>query len=227
MIFFKKIRDHLVVRERGLLDRLMRPFRKIYHKCKSRRNKNLTPTIICNNCVAGVVLYDLGLKFNTPTINTLFFSFDDFLYFVNHLKAFSELDVFELKQTECSYPIGIQEYNGRTIKIGFVHYASFEEGRAAWMKRMVRINTANLFVIYENRIVSDKELEHFSNVKYPKLVISITDKSKEQEYPFYKGHQLYVNWFPGKILEYKRCFGVKRYLDDFDYISFLNNNNGV
>lgn len=33
---------------------------------------------------------------------------------------------------------------------------------------------------------------------------------------------LYENWFPGKILEYKNIFGLKRFLDDFDYISLIN-----
>ena len=174
--------------------------------------------------LGGVILHDLGLKFNTPTINTLFLSFDDFLYFVEHLKEFSELDVYELKQTEYPFPVGMQEYKGRKIRVGFVvHYASFDEGQAAWIKRMKRINLDNTFVVYENRMISDEELSMFSSIKYPKLVLSLTDKSKEQKYTFYKGHQLYENWFPGKVLEYKNFLGVKRYLDDFDYIGFLNN----
>ncbi|WP_281641805.1 DUF1919 domain-containing protein [Hoylesella loescheii] len=186
-------------------------------------NKNNSPTIICNNCVGGVILHDLGLKFNTPTINTLFLSFDDFLYFVEHLKEFTNLDVYELKQTEHPFPIGVQEYKGRKIRVGFVHYASFDEGKAAWIKRMKRVNLDNTFVIYESRTISDEELDAFSSIKYPKLILSLTDKSKEQKYAFYKGHQLYENWFPGKVLEYKNFLGVKRYLDDFDYIDFLNN----
>lgn len=216
-------KDRIVAHKRGLSNRIMRLPREMYHIRKSRMNKNNSPTIICNNCVGGVILHDLGLKFNTPTINTLFLSFDDFLYFVEHLKEFSELDVYELKQTEYPFPVGVQEYKGRKIRVGFVHYASFDEGKAAWIKRMKRINLDNTFVVYENRMISDEELSMFSSIKYPKLVLSLSDKSKEQKYAFYKGHQLYENWFPGKVLEYKNFLGVKRYLDDFDYIGFLNN----
>ncbi len=39
---------------------------------------------------------------------------------------------------------------------------------------------------------------------------------------FYRGSNLYENWFPGKILEYKSIVGLKRFLDDFDYISIIN-----
>ena len=88
---------------------------------------------------------------------------------------------------------------------------------------MKRVNLDNTFVIYESRTISDEELDAFSSIKYPKLILSLTDKSKERKSAFYKGHQLYENRFPGKVLEYKGFFSLKRYLDDFDYISFLNN----
>ena len=217
------LKARIVAHKRGLSNRIMRLPREKYHIRKSRMNKNNSPTIICNNCVGGVILHDLGLKFNTPTINTLFLSFDDFLYFVEHLKEFSELDVYELKQTEYPFPVGIQEHEGRVVRVGFVHYASFDEGKAAWIKRMKRVNLDNTFVVYESQMISDEELDAFSSIKYPKMVLSLTDKSRERKYSYYKGHQLYKNWFPGKILVYKGFFRTKRYLDDFDYISFLNN----
>lgn len=90
-------------------------------------------------------------------------------------------------------------------------------------KRMKRVNLDNTFVVYESQKISNEELDAFSSIKYPKLILSLTNKSKEQKYAFYQGHQLYENWFPGKVLEYNGFFSLKRYLDDFDYISFLNN----
>lgn len=50
------------------------------------------------------------------------------------------------------------------------------------------------------------------------LLISISGLSMI----FYRGSNLYENWFPGKILEYKSIVGLKRFLDDFDYISIIN-----
>ena len=46
--------------------------------------KNKDFTIISHNCVGGVIYHDLGLKFNTPTIN-LFFMAKDFIKFCNNL----------------------------------------------------------------------------------------------------------------------------------------------
>lgn len=218
-----QLKERLIAHKWGISYRLMKFPREAYHKRKARRNKNNSPTIICNNCVGGIILHDLGLKFNTPTINTLFFSFDEFYYFVTHLEAFCQLNIIELEQTEYPYPVGILQLNDRIIKIGFVHYPSFEEGRNAWNKRMKRINVENTFIIYESRKISTDELVAFSSIRYPKLVLSATSKSKEQGFSFYWGHSLYADWYPGKILAYKGFFSVKRYLDDFDYIDFLNN----
>ena len=44
----------------------------------------------------------------------------------------------------------------------------------------------------------------------------------ESKYDFYQGFDFYTDWKPGKILEYKHWFSLKRFLDDFDYVNFLN-----
>ena len=64
--------NYMYAHLRGLSERLMRPFRKRYHINKAKRFKGPVPSIICNNCLGGVVLHDLGLPFNTPTINLFF-----------------------------------------------------------------------------------------------------------------------------------------------------------
>ncbi len=207
---------------KGLSLRMMRTPRKWYHHYRSKKNRNIAPTIICNNCVAGVILHDLGLRFITPTINTLFYNFQDFYDFVQHLEYFSNANIFRVESKRYQYPVGGISFNGRTIKIGFVHYCSFEEAKNKWMERFKRINYDNVYVIYENRNVEEEELMLFSHIQYPKLVFSVFDKNKEKNYLFYKGHKLYRKWFPGKIFEYKGFFSLKRYLDDFGYISFLN-----
>ena len=61
--------------------------RKFYHVLKRTRLKNSCPTIISRNCVGGIIYHDLGLKFNSPTIN-LSMSNDDYIKFVEHLDSF-------------------------------------------------------------------------------------------------------------------------------------------
>lgn len=64
-IFFQ---NHL----KGLASRLMTHPRRWYHKKKAKNCKKEKCSIICNNCTGGVILHDLGLRFDTPTINTFF-----------------------------------------------------------------------------------------------------------------------------------------------------------
>ena len=68
----------------------------------------------------------------------------------------------------------------------------------------------------------EKELISLDALKMQKMVISKVDDILSSRYSFYQGSSLYENWFPGKILEYKYIFGLKRFLDDFDYIRLIN-----
>ena len=125
--------------------------------------------------------------------------------------------------------IGVYAFNGRTIKvgdrvvkIGFVHYSTFEEGKRKWIERFARVDFDNMVIIWEGKGIDEKELISLDVLKEKKMVISNVDDIFSNKYSFYRGSNLYENWFPGKILEYKNIFGLKRFLDDFDYISLIN-----
>lgn len=93
-------------RIKGLFYRVLKYPRLYYHKIKAKRHKgNSSLSIVCNNCTGGIILHDLGLRFNTPTINTLFFNFDDFYYFVQHIEVFAKKELLELKHNTKEYPI--------------------------------------------------------------------------------------------------------------------------
>ena len=84
------------------------------------RNKNTTPSIICNNCIGGVIYHQLGLQFLTPTIN-LFIPGEDYLNFVKHFKEYVKLPVQDASnQFDKKYPVGeITAYDLPTIHIHF------------------------------------------------------------------------------------------------------------
>lgn len=206
---------------KGIAMRLMEQTRFYYHHNKTKRNNNKNPSIICNNCTGGVILHDLELMFNSPTINTLFYNFDDFIFFVQNLRKISKLVMFEIKEHK-SYPVGGVELNNRILKIGLVHYNTFEEGKKKWEERFKRVDFNNVYVIWEGKNISLEELEQFENITFPKIVFSSKDNIKEKRFHFYHGHELYNNWYPGKILDYKSLFSRQRFLDDFDYIGFIN-----
>ena len=96
----------------------------IYHYMKRRTLKNKTPTILSNNCFGTFIYHDMGLKFNSPTIN-LCFTIDDFIKLVNNLPEYMESDVYEVKNDISSFPIGKISYNGEDVIIQFMHYTNF------------------------------------------------------------------------------------------------------
>lgn len=49
-----------------------------------KRLANRNFTILCNNCVGGVILHELGERFNSPTVN-LFFGAEDYIKFWKNL----------------------------------------------------------------------------------------------------------------------------------------------
>ena len=52
-----------------------------------RNKRDLKPqTLICNNCLAGCVLHDYNMRFDTPTIN-LWIPFPDYMKFLKRLKS--------------------------------------------------------------------------------------------------------------------------------------------
>ena len=79
-----------------------------------------------------------------------------------------------------------------------------------------------MVILWEGKGVDENVLVSLDALKEKKMVISNVDDTLSNKFPFYRGSNLYENWFPGKILEYKNIFGLKRFLDDFDYISLIN-----
>ena len=207
---------------KGLASRVMANPRRLYHKKKAKNCYSDKCTVICNNCTGGVILHDLGLKFDTPTINTLFYSADDFVFFISNIREFSKADIFKINDSKYSYPVGGIKLGDRVVKIGFVHYSTFEEGKRKWIERFARVDFDNMVILWEGKGIDEKQLISLNALKEKKMVISNLDDILSNKYPFYRGSNLYENWFPGKILEYKSIVGLKRFLDDFDYIGLIN-----
>ena len=61
--------------------------RKFYFAFSRQRLKNKSFTLISNNCLAGCVLHDFSMRFDTPTIN-LFIPFPDYIKFLTDLKCY-------------------------------------------------------------------------------------------------------------------------------------------
>ena len=211
----KRVYPHII----GVTSRLMQPFRSYYHKSKAKRFNGDVPCIICNNCLGGVILHDLGLPFNTPTINTGIRSQKEFIFFINHLDEMVKAPMIEISKMKYNVPAASIDLKGQTVDIVFTHYANFNEGYKKWKQRMKRLDLNKIVVLLESPDISQEIVEAFSLIKYKKAIISKPIKNAPD---YYVPLDIYDNWHPGKVLEYKSLFSLKRWVDDWDYISFLN-----
>ena len=89
-----------------VIDRINFILRPLYFINKKSKLQGVGRTIVCNNCTGSMMLHDLGLRFDTPTVN-LFMTPDDYVSFVKRLP---EIAVEEIKQIHipgCTYPVGV------------------------------------------------------------------------------------------------------------------------
>ncbi len=163
-------------------------YRKIlrYRLNKESRNKLILDeknpfSIISSNCVGGVILHELGLKFNTPTIN-LFFKPKDYLEFIQNLKYYTteaRMEEFPMDK-EHNYPRGVIDDK---IVIHFLHYDSYTKAYTKWIERCNRINFNNLiFILSERDGLTSDDVKRFCKINYGgggKLLLTCNDYKVE------------------------------------------------
>ena len=112
---------------------------------------NSNVSVFSSNCVGGVICHDLGIRFNSPTVN-LFMVPADFVKFASDPETFLSQPV-ERVDTGTSYPVG----RLGEITLHFMHYASFTEAEAAWKRRCTRVDLDNSRWILVDRDGLDEE----------------------------------------------------------------------
>lgn len=191
---------------------------RLYKEIKRMKLKNKSASIIASNCNGTFIYYDMKLKYLSPTIN-LSFDMNDFVKMLEDLKWYMNQDVVPYEDKRFDYPTGMIG----DIEIKFNHYNSFDEAVNKWNERKERINYDNLFVLgVETDGCTYETLKKFDQLPYKNKVI-FTHKS----YPEFKS-AYYIKGFEennevGVLINFKNQFFIRRYLDDFDYVSFLNN----
>ena len=101
-----------------------------------------------------------------------------------------------------------------------MHYQTFDEAKEKWRKRAERVNYDNLFIFMEGGLeTTDEMVSRFESLPYENKVI-ITNKEYDSECTHYL--DIYGEDFTwGKLIRYKP-HSLKRFLNDFDYVSWLN-----
>lgn len=132
-------------------------------------------TILTEDCMAGYLYKYLGLRFSSPTINTLFDE-DDYALFISNFTEYisKPLELYRegsLRRNE--YPIGIiRNRYGGGVKINFVHCTEFKEAKQQWDRRKERVHTDNIFIkwgIDASNKQRNKYLHVFDRLEYKKI----------------------------------------------------------
>ncbi len=194
----------------------------IQRHINNKNRKRLTNTdfsLITSNCTGGIVSHWLGLKFRSPFIN-LFLTNEEFVSAMEVFDDFISTPLTECTDSGKDYPVGVG-YNG--IKVYFMHYKSFSEANEKWQERKLRINKNNMCVWFSNFNGDYELLKRFDNLPIKNKIVFVN-----HPYPEFKS-AVYLKGFEklegvGQIYRAKNVFG-KRYLDDFDYISYFNSLN--
>lgn len=189
---------------------------QLYRKRKRRRLKNSDFTILASDCNGTFMYYDLGLPFLSPTIN-LTIGMEDFVKMLENLEWYMEQEVVPLKG-DFSCPAGLLG----DVQINFIHYETFDQGVSKWEERKKRIRWDNLFIVgSEKEGCTYEVVKRFDRLPYRNKVILT-----HREYPEFPS-AYYIKGFEekgemGTTTNFKDRFWRRRYLDDFDYVSFLN-----
>ncbi len=190
---------------------------RLYKECKRLRLKNRTPSIISSNCNGSMWSHDLRLPFLSPTVN-LSFEMNDYVRLLEKLKWYMEQPLIPFADERFDYPCGMLG----DIEVRFNHYKTFEEAAEKWQQRKERIDWNNLFVLgIDGDGCTYETLRRFDALPYENKVIFT-----HRPYPEIQS-AYYIPGFEeqdgvGVLLEFKKKFFIRRYLDDFDYVAFLN-----
>ena len=144
-------------------------------KYKSRlKNKNFT--LICQNCIGGVIYSELGLPFMSPTIN-MFIDGENFVKFVENLRHYLQLPATPVCERYIE-PLDKNVFYPK-IKVGDVelcclHYSSCEEAIAAWERRKARVNYDKIYVIGNSwNLHNDKKLiDRLCSTEYKTIIFT-------------------------------------------------------
>lgn len=190
-----------------------------YGKRKALKNK--TPSIISSDCIGGVIYNNLGLKFNSPTIN-LWIPKTDFWEFVSNLNGYLSAELTEVYESGEEYPVGTLSFNNKTIKIYFLHYHSFTEAKNKWNERKKRVDFSNIYIIQVIQNASAEDIIAFNKLPYKNKMLITGENPTNSDNVVTHKILLKNDYRSGEIFEYKSRFKFRRNLDSIDYVSFLN-----
>lgn len=196
-------------------------YRAFLRRGMNRKNRdrlnNHDFTLICNNCVGGVIYHELGEQFRSPTVNLFFSHPEEYIEFCSNLEYYLTCEFVE-KESDM-YPVGLLD--GK-IEINFVHYKDYQIAVKKWKERSRRINFDNMYMILVQRDgCTDKDISKFLNMPFQNKIVFAAEEHADERVICIQDTRENAESVTDLCL-YKNKFTGKRYIDDFDYVSWLN-----
>lgn len=139
-----------------------------YQMWLRRRVTNRKFLLLSSGCNGGLLLHDLGMPFNTPTVNMAFFSFDKFCADLEHYLSLTPKPV---PVPEGHFPIVMLG----DIRIEGTHYRDYEDFLDCWNRRLARFNALRqegyeiLLMTTEDNLSKTDGLERYFSLPFRKV----------------------------------------------------------
>ena len=194
---------------------VFRCFRLRYYRSRIKNNKDLT--IICNNCLGGVLYHNFGMRFCSPFVN-LMIPTSHYIELLVKINKIADYEIIDITPAGNKYPIGLLNYKW---ELHFMHYKTYDEAYRKWKERCQRIDFESLYVV----LVETHSARYSDLYAFDKLCIKNKIMLTSKPYPEFKC-AFPIKGFDGvnlngEILWPSNRWGACKY-DQVDWLGFLN-----
>ncbi len=172
------------------------------------------------------MFHDLGLKFQSPTVN-LMLTQTDFVQLILHIDNYlnGEFEFFEDPDLTC--PCAWLCAEGLpSIRITFTHYQNKEEAVRKWLERSTRINRDNLFIfLMERDGLTREQIEKVAMLKARGIVVFTARDYSDIPYTV-QIKKYEIDGEVGNVLRKNYIDGSHEYEKHFDFVKWFNEANG-
>lgn len=187
---------------------------RIYERNVRRKLKNDEFSIICSNCIGGLIYQRVGKQFLSPTIN-LWINQTDFLRFITNLREYLSYELVFV-ESDYDYPVAVL----KDIKIYFTHYKTEEDAKDCWERRKTRINFDNMFLImYDRDGITEEDILKLQDIPCRGKVVLSDKKHESIDYVYTLRPSHNPNGYQFVDSDW---FGIRTFEKQFDYVTWLN-----
>ena len=182
---------------------------------------NAKPSLLCPNCMGGILFHDLGVRFQSPTFNLMIFQ-DHFIRMITDLDYYLNLEFEFYDDPDYTCPCA----RLGDIVVHFTHYQEPEMCVKKWKERCGRLHPDNTFIFLSERDgITYEDIRALQDLDYRGLVVFTCHDYKDLPYTVYLP-EYEADGEVGNILERSMLDDSRRYEKYFDFVRWFNEASG-